>query len=105
MIDAVRRLRLMAREVTSPLRLALQDGVVQLSVVAPEVGQAVEEIEASYEGASFTVAFNPSYLLDGLEAVAGEEVMLEVLDIGKPALLRARSDESYLYVIMPVRIA
>jgi DNA polymerase-3 subunit beta len=105
MIDAVRRLRLMAREVTSPLRLALQDGVVQLSVVAPEVGQAVEEIEASYEGASFTVAFNPSYLLDGLEAVAGEEVTLEVLDIGKPALLRARSDESYLYVIMPVRIA
>ena len=105
MIDAVRRLRLMAREVTSPLRLALQDGVVQLSVVAPEVGQAVEEIEASYEGASFTVAFNPSYLLDGLEAVAGEEVMLEVLDIGKPALLRARVDESYLYVIMPVRIA
>jgi DNA polymerase III subunit beta len=105
MIDAVRRLRLMAREVTSPLRLALQDGAVQLSVVAPEVGQAVEEIEASYEGANFTVAFNPTYLLDGLEAAGAEEVTLEILDITKPVLLRARSDDSYLYVIMPVRIA
>jgi DNA polymerase-3 subunit beta len=105
MIDAVRRLRLMAREVTSPLRLALQDGLVQLSVVAPEVGQAVEEIEAVYEGTSFTIAFNPTYLLDGLDAVAAEEVVLEMLDVSKPALLRASSDESYLYVIMPVRIA
>lgn len=105
MIEAVRRLRLMAREVTSPLRLALQDEVVQLSVVAPEVGQAVEEIEAVYEGTGFTIAFNPSYLLDGLDAVAAEEVVLEMLDLSKPALLRSSSDDSYLYVIMPVRIA
>lgn len=105
MIDAVRRLRLMAREVTSPLRLALQDGLLQLSVVAPEVGQALEEIEAVYDGSNFTIAFNPSYLLDGLDAVLAEEVVLEMLDVSKPALLRSNVDDSYLYVIMPVRIA
>lgn len=105
LMDAVRRLRLMAREVTSPLRLALQDKAIELSVVAPELGQATEDIEATYDGTSFTVAFNPSYLLDGLEAVTTDDVMIEVLDTAKPALLHGLSDESYLYVIMPVRIS
>jgi DNA polymerase-3 subunit beta len=105
LMEAVRRLRLLAREVTSPLRISLEEGGVRLSVVAPELGQANEEIDATYEGSSLTVAFNPSYLLDGLEAVIEDEVILEILDTGKPALLRGFSDESYLYVIMPVRVA
>ena len=35
-----------------------------------------------------TVAFNPDYLIDGVEAIAGDEILLETLDALKPATIR-----------------
>ncbi len=35
------------------------------------------------------MAFNPSYLIDGVEAVLGDEVVLETVDATKPATVRA----------------
>ena len=49
-------------------------GSVELTVVSQEVGHASEDVDADYEGEELTVAFNPSYLIDGVEAVLGDEV-------------------------------
>ena len=56
-------------------------------------------------GEELTVAFNPGYLIDGIEATTGEEVTLETADAVKPALLRSVGDESFLYLLMPVRVS
>ena len=45
-------------------------------------------MDADYEGEELTVAFNPSYLIEGVEAVLGDEVVLETLDATKPAKVR-----------------
>ena len=37
-----------------------------------------------------TVAFNPQFLLDGLSAIEGEEVVLETMDPLKPATLQGQ---------------
>lgn len=104
LVDAVRRVRLLVKDATTPVRLALRPTGVELSVVSQEVGQAVEELDAKYEGAEMTVGFNPAYLIDGLEAAGGDEVVLEVLDALKPATIRPVDGEDYLYLIMPVRL-
>jgi DNA polymerase-3 subunit beta len=52
-----------------------------------------------------TIAFNPNYLIDGVEAIDGDEVCLEALDGTKPATLRATEASEYLYLLMPVRVA
>lgn len=104
LVDAVRRVRLLVKDATTPVRLALRASGVELSVVSQEVGQAVEELDAKYEGAEVTVGFNPAYLIDGLEATGGDEVVLEVLDALKPATIRPTEGEDYLYLIMPVRL-
>jgi DNA polymerase-3 subunit beta len=104
LVDAVRRVRLLVKDATTPVRLALGPSGVELSVVSQEVGQAVEELDATYEGGEITVGFNPAYLIDGLEATGGDEVVLEVLDALKPATIRPGSGEDYLYLIMPVRL-
>ena len=62
-------------------------------------------IEAKFEGGDVTVAFNPQFLLDGLLAVEGEEVVLETLDPLKPATLRGTDHPEFLYLLMPVRIS
>jgi len=101
--DAVRRVRLMAREAT-PVRLTMSDDGVELDAVTQDIGQASEAVDARFEGSELTVGFNPDYLLDGIEVTPGDEVALETTDANKPAVLRAIGREDFLYLLMPVRI-
>ena len=62
----MRRVGLLARD-TTPVRLEFNALGVKLSSSSPDLGQAVETVEARYEGEDLTVAFNPQYLADGLD--------------------------------------
>ncbi|MDP8992366.1 MAG: DNA polymerase III subunit beta [Actinomycetota bacterium] len=104
-LAALRRVRLLARDATTPVRLVFGPDALELTVVTSEVGQASEDVDAKYEGAELTVAFNPSYLLDGIEAIAGEEVALDTTDALRPAVIRDTGSEEYLYLLMPVRVS
>ncbi|MDQ2826075.1 MAG: DNA polymerase III subunit beta [Actinomycetota bacterium] len=104
LLDAVRRVKLLAREAT-PIRMALRPDGLELTAVTHDVGQAREDLDAKYEGAEMTVAFNPEFLIDGVEAIPGDEVVLETLDALKPATLRATEGTDFLYLLMPVRVS
>jgi len=105
LLDAVRRVKLLVRDNTTPIRIALRAEGIQLTAVTPEVGQASEDVDAKYEGSEMTVAFNPTYLSEGVEAISGDEVLLETLDALKPATIRAGDAGEYLYLLMPVRVS
>jgi DNA polymerase-3 subunit beta len=102
LLDAVKRVGLLARD-TSPVRLEFNALGVKLSSSSPDLGQAVEALEARYEGEDVTAAFNPTYLTDGLAAVTGEAVRVEVRDGLKPGVVRGES-EDFTYLVMPVRL-
>lgn len=104
LLDAVRRVRLMARE-NSPVRLTMSDGLLELRAVTLDVGEASEQLDATYEGEELTVAFNPEYLVDGLEVTPGDEVCLATVDSLKPALIRPIGSDDFLYLLMPVRVS
>jgi DNA polymerase-3 subunit beta len=107
LLEALRRMRLIAKEAkdATPVRLVLKADGVELLVSSSELGQAREEIDASHQGEELTVAFNPDYLIDGLEVMPGDEVMLETIHPQKPALLRSIETPDFLYLLMPVRVA
>ena len=102
LMDAVKRVGLLARDNT-PVRLEFNALGVKLSSSSPDVGQAVEAVEGSYEGEELSAAFNAHYLTDGLAAATGETVRLEVRDGMKPGILRGDSD-AFTYLVMPVRL-
>ncbi|MEX2659262.1 MAG: DNA polymerase III subunit beta [Acidimicrobiales bacterium] len=104
LLDALRRVRLLAREST-PVRLSLRPDGVELSAVTQDVGQAQEDLDAKYEGSELVIAFNPEYLADGIEALAGDEVGFEIIDALKRVVLRSPESEDYLYLLMPVRVS
>ena len=52
-----------------------------------------------------TVAFNPGYLSDGVEAVDSDTVVLETLDALKPAVVRSPESGEFTYLLMPVRVS
>lgn len=102
LLDAVRRVGLLARE-SSPVRLEFNALGVRLSSSSPDLGGAVEVVEAQYEGEELTVAFNPGYLSDGLTGAVGERVELEVRDGLKPAVVKGEGS-AFVYIAMPVRL-
>jgi DNA polymerase III subunit beta len=104
LLEAVRRVKLLAREAT-PVRLAMSNEGLDLVAVTQDVGQAHESLDAKYEGSELTVAFNPDYLLQGIEVAPGDEVTLETVDALKPALVRSAEHPEFLYLLMPVRVS
>ena len=67
-------------------------------------GDAVT-LDAEHTGSELTVAFNPTYLLEGVEVCQSEHVALETIDALKPALVKPVDDSQFLYLLMPVRVS
>lgn len=105
LIGALRRVRLLVKDNTTPVRLSMRPGGVDLSVVSQEVGDASETVDGDFSGDELVIAFNPSYLIDGVEAVIGDEVVIETADASRPATVRAADHDSFRYLLMPVRVS
>lgn len=103
-LDALRRVRLLAKDAT-PVRLKMSAESFELVAITQDVGQANEDVEAGYEGTEMTVAFNPEFLIAGVDSAEGEIVTLETIDNLKPALIRSTEKKDYLYLLMPVRVS
>ena len=103
LLEALRRVRILAQD-SRVVRLSLAPEVVELNVVAQDVGNASEAVDAKYEGTEMVVGFNPDFLAAGADALDGEELTMSLNDPGKPVVLRGVGDEDYLYLLMPVRV-
>ena len=110
LVEAVRRVALVA-ERNTPVRMSFSDGQVVLEAGQGEEAQASEAVEASLVGEDLTVAFNPGFLLDGLQALTTDYVRMSFTQPTKPAVLTGQAevdgpdDLAYRYLIMPVRMA
>ncbi len=106
LIEAVKRVKLVAAERTTPIRLQFSDSEVLLRAGAYDDAQASESLECSMTGDTIEIAFNPDYLLDGLAASGTEQTTLSFTTANKPAILGpAADDASYQYLLMPVRLS
>lgn len=89
------------------VRLTMRSDGLELAMTAQDIGSSTGSIDAKYEGTELVVAFNPQFLLDGIDVVDGAELALETVDNLKPATLRSavRPDDGgdFLYLLMPVR--
>jgi len=105
---AVRRVRLMvrdAKDAATPVRISFENDGAELTVLTVESGRAAERVDGQFTGEELVVAFNPNYLLDGIEAIRAETVILEVIDSSKPATVRGEGEDDYRYLLMPVRVS
>lgn len=109
-VEAVKRVSLVA-ERNTPVRLSFEQGVLTIEAGSGDDAQGSDRIEADLEGDDISIAFNPAYLLDGLSAIDAPVAQLSFTTSTKPALLSGRAaqdveaDESYKYLIMPVRLS
>jgi DNA polymerase-3 subunit beta len=103
LVEVVKRAAVMAQR-NAPLRLRFEEGELTVSAQSQDVGEARESLAIEYAGEPLEIGFNPEFLRDGLDAVAGDSVQLKLINPLRPGLLAA-PDESFWYLIMPIRLA
>lgn len=105
LLDALGRVTLVAED-HIPVRLKLMDGGVEVTVSRQDVGAESEHLAGEFTGADeeVSIAFNPRYLQDGVTAMPGDKVRIQVIDSFKPSILDTGTDGEFLYLLMPVRV-
>ena len=101
--DAVRRVALLTSEQSNSVKLTFAKNKLEISAVTPDVGEAHESMDVKHAGKSLTVSFNPEFLIDPLRDLAADSIFLELTDEISPGVIR--SNDPFLYVIMPMRMS
>jgi DNA polymerase-3 subunit beta len=103
LLEVIRRAGVLAQRNT-PLRLRLGDGELRVTAQTQDVGEAEEALAVDYAGEPLEIGFNPEFLREGLESIAADTVGLKLINPLRPGLLSS-PDESFWYLIMPIRLA
>lgn len=86
------------------VRLALSNGLMRIQTSNAEQEEALEEIEVDYTGDSLELGFNVGYLQDVLGNLKTEQIAIDFGDPNSSALVTVPGDDSFKYVVMPMRI-
>jgi DNA polymerase-3 subunit beta len=104
LLTSLKRAKLLAKDSTSSVRLTTKDKSIEIRTQSHDAGDVEDNVDADYNGEEITIAFNPSFLIDGIEAVPGDEVVLEMSDSVRPAMVHGVEDTRFRYLLMPVRV-
>ena len=102
-IEALERVAVLASQKNNVLKLDCQDGKLVISCEAAELGSAKETLQAPLTGLPVTVAFDSSYLLQGLSSFPQDTVYLHMNTPTSPAVLQGPGPERKL-LVMPIQI-
>lgn len=101
---SVRRMAILSSEKFKGIMLEISASSIKISSSNPELGDAMEEIDVTYGGDPLAVRFNARYLLDVLAVAETECVNMKFKDELSPSIIVPDKSDSFLAVIMPMRL-
>lgn len=105
-VELINALRL-ANSFTSKARevkIQVKDGkVMEVYSSDASVGENKYIIPVKASGPDIDVVFNLGYLLEGLQAEKSEKLFIGLNDNSKPAIIKTPGNNSYFYILMPVK--
>jgi len=104
LLAALSRVAILTNEKFRGVRLVLSDGSLKIASTNAEQEEAQEELEIDYQGDTLDIGFNVTYLLDVLNNVATDTVEWRFNDGNSSALVTLPGNDSFKYVVMPMRI-
>jgi DNA polymerase III subunit beta len=102
-LEIARRISQLAQR-NAPLRLAFAEGEVTVAAETPDIGDASEAMPAPYSGEPLEIAFNPQFLVEGIESVPTEQIAIQLSSPLRPGLLRPVDGDDFSYLVMPIRL-
>ena len=102
-LEVVKRISSIAQD-NIPIKIAIEKGKITVNMNIREVGSSSEDFEVSYGEERIDIAFNPDYLVDGINMMDGKKIILSIEEPLKPILIKPENDEDMLYLLMPIRV-
>ena len=90
------------RDGSSVLRFNISDSNLNI-VSKSEYGMVNENINIYTEGSDLSILFNAKYLLDAFKTMDFDDLDIKMGGPLSPAIFRPLNDESYLYLLLPLR--
>ena len=104
LLHSLLRAAILTNEKFRGVRLVLSPGSLKIISTNAEQEEAQDELEIDYQGETLDVGFNVTYLLDVLNNVSGEAIECWLADANSSALITLPGNDSFKYVVMPMRI-
>lgn len=105
LIDIIDRISLIINDqIKTPVRMKFANNQIEFNTVSA-IGRAKEVLNADYEGNDFEIGFNSRYLLEALKATEEDIITLEFNGGGSAAIIKPKENDSFLYLVMPMRLA
>lgn len=71
----------------------------------PETGNYHSFLPAKIKGKDTEVSFNHRFLIEGISHIKSSEIIFELNGESGPAVLKPVGDESFIYVVMPIKLS
>ncbi|MFW6050626.1 MAG: DNA polymerase III subunit beta [Myxococcota bacterium] len=105
LVEALRRISLVASDKSGGVRLSIEPGLLRITSENPDVGEGSEELDVDFAGEPLVIGFNAKYLLDALGGLTEDEVAIELSGELDPGVIKpVGSEYDFVGVIMPMRI-
>ena len=104
MLDAVKRAAIFARDAANIVALDIQGQVMTVKADSSESGDGSTRVEVDAEGGELEIAFNASFLIEGLGAATTDEVVLGFNKATTPMMMTETGDGTWKHVVMPMHL-
>jgi DNA polymerase-3 subunit beta len=104
LLATLQRTAILTSEKFKGVRLNIDPGSLRVASNNAEQEEAVDELDIDYNGDSIEIGFNVTYLIDALANMTQEMVKLELSDSNSSALFTIPDNNTFKYVVMPMRI-
>ncbi len=104
LLSSLQRTAILTSDKFKGVRLNVDPGTLRVASNNAEQEEAVDELDVDYGGDSIEIGFNVTYLIDALANMQQDMVTISLGDSNSSALLTIPENESFKYVVMPMRI-
>ena len=104
MLHSLRRMSVMSSERFSGVKIELSGGKILLSSINPDVGEAKDEIDISYQGENMEVGYNVRYLIDAIEVIHENNISLRMRGKEGPGVIQPIESKNYTCIVMPIKL-
>lgn len=103
-LHALKRMNVVSSERCCGVVLSISADTMKLVSENPDVGEAMEEVDAAYAGDDKTIGVNVNYMIDSIAAIPSKSIVLEIEEGAKPILVKPAEGDEYLGVVMPLML-
>lgn len=102
-LEALRTATTFAKDLGNVVHLYFDEKKAFVSASSSATGESKVSMGVEISGQAVDIAFNSKYLSEGVGSIKGDKIEIKFAGPVNPALIKSPTDDSLIYIVMPVR--